>query len=112
MVSSFSIDSSRPIPTHSTTTPQGNTTSRQNRIINVTHLIPHSPILQKQPGTTDVYTWVLRPNGAHTALYSGIRSLNAEWNNLVIGFVGDVYCNQEENGHINGYSNPHGNSCG
>jgi len=85
------------------------TASRQ-RIINVTHLIPHSPILQKQPNTNDTYTWLLRPRDAHTALYSGIRSLNKDWDNLVIGYVGDI--NQDENGHINGYSSSLGNCSG
>ncbi|CAG8548967.1 12250_t:CDS:10 [Acaulospora morrowiae] len=73
-------------------TPDGMTTNR--RIINVTHMIPFDP--RMKVSDTEGVQWELTTRRGHSALYSGIRSLDAEWNNYHVGFVGPVFDEEKQ----------------
>ncbi|CAJ0644305.1 9964_t:CDS:10 [Entrophospora sp. SA101] len=73
-----------------------NTTKHFRRIINTTHMIPYDPILLSDV-SDDKYQWDLKPREDHSALYSGISSLDSKWENYHVGFVGRVYENPEKN---------------
>ncbi|KAG9307403.1 hypothetical protein G9A89_017232 [Geosiphon pyriformis] len=66
------------------------------RIINVTHLIPYELEINEK----EQHHWTLKPRHEHSALYSGIRSLEAEWDTLIIGYVGEIHYDQEEGGKL------------
>ncbi|CAG8440488.1 10953_t:CDS:10 [Acaulospora colombiana] len=68
-------------------TPDGMTANR--RIINVTHMIPYDPHMKVSE--TEGLQWSLTTRRGHSALYSGIRSLDSEWNNYHVGFIGPVF---------------------
>src|SRR6266542_4176501 len=68
--------------------------TKHGRIINTTHLIPYNPILLSDDDCN--YQWTLKSRDEHSALYSGISSLDSEWDNYHVGFVGNVYDSSEK----------------
>ncbi|CAJ0637354.1 10966_t:CDS:10 [Entrophospora sp. SA101] len=69
--------------------------TKSGRIINATHMIPYDPILLSNV-KDDKYQWDLKPRDDHSALYSGVSSLDSGWENYHVGFVGPVYKNSEK----------------
>jgi trehalose 6-phosphate synthase/phosphatase len=48
------------------------------------------------------YRWKLNPRRGHSALYSGLRSLNSSWDNHYVGYIGSILDTEEkpvENGN-------------
>nr|CAG8490585.1 402_t:CDS:10 [Entrophospora candida]CAG8540337.1 11844_t:CDS:10 [Entrophospora candida] len=70
-------------------------TTKRGRIINTTHMIPYDPILLSDV-KDDKYQWDLKPRDDYSALYSGVSSLDSEWENYHVGFIGPVYENPEK----------------
>ncbi|CAG8438399.1 14011_t:CDS:10 [Ambispora leptoticha] len=82
------------------------------RIISVTHMIPYVACIQTKESQTDqqsqsqkhqtddAIVWNLKPRRGHSALYAGIRSLSAECENFLVGFAGEIYYDEEENGNL------------
>lgn len=74
-----------------------NGTTKHPRIINVTHLIPYEPVLESAEQEPSIsYNWRLKQRGGHSALYSGLRSLNSKWDNYYVGYIGTILDNEEK----------------
>lgn len=57
-----------------------------HRIVNVTHQIPVE--IFEHPGDA---SWTFRPRRGHSAMYSGIASLQRDWETIHIGWTGKIY---------------------
>jgi trehalose-6-phosphate synthase len=73
-----------------------NGTAKHTRIINVTHMIPYTIVLESEQKPSVSYNWSLKHRGGHSALYSGLRSLNSKWDNHYIGYIGTILDNEEK----------------
>ncbi|CAI2173618.1 2604_t:CDS:10 [Funneliformis geosporum] len=77
-----------------------NGTAKQNRIINVTHMIPYTPLLENAAQISEnpsvSHHWVLKPRRGHSALYSGLNSLSSTWNNHYVGYIGTILDPEEK----------------
>ncbi|CAG8626495.1 2126_t:CDS:2, partial [Funneliformis mosseae] len=91
MVSSADTISSKNVP---------NGTAKHKRIINVTHMIPYTPVLENSAqisqNPSNSHHWVLKPRRGHSALYSGLNSLSSTWNNHYVGYIGTILDSEEK----------------
>ncbi|KAF9225645.1 glycosyltransferase family 20 protein [Gyrodon lividus] len=60
------------------------------RIIHVCHYLPVLPTLISHTSPTAAGRWKLAPRYGHAAMISGVRSLSATHDQLVIGWTGDI----------------------
>jgi trehalose-6-phosphate synthase len=76
--------------------------TKHSRIINVTHMIPYMLVLEniKQ----NLYHFQLKLQRGHSALYSGLRSLNSKWDNHYVGYIGTILDNEENPIEYRNYS--------
>ncbi|RIA80605.1 glycosyltransferase family 20 protein [Glomus cerebriforme] len=68
-------------------------------------MIPYTPVLEsvtRNPSKS--YNWKLGPRRGHSALYSGLRSLNSNWDNHYVGYIGTILDTEENPVEYSNYS--------
>src|SRR2546423_4868887 len=88
---------------HTTSKNTSNGATKHARIINITHMIPYTPVLESVQNSSNPYKWTLEPRRGHSALYSGLKSLSSNWDNHYVGYIGTILDTEEKPIGVGGY---------